>query len=376
MAAQAQRSGGRLIAEDALRRRLHAHFGSVRQQPGPLAALRLLRFDFGWSTFFQPASATQLAAPPLNSTALETEEGLAALAALFEGEDALVLARSCAAPMSRPMVREEAFRSTFAWLQHDSGAAAFASEHYAALEQLVLAALTDTWSAVRKASARALGRALVPLAPAELRALHDSVLELRRHLPTSAQAAAAAAEPSGGSGSGGGTLGAGWSAANAWKAHEGLLLGTTALLRFLSGHASGQLPPPSLGEPAAAPPACRTTAAERSDLFGEACVAIRPTLFVMLAHDQLTVREFAQEAFLVSLPDGGSGGACKAFAELIGRLATATSANASSANAASAVAAPPVAPALPPTSPPRDAGSSPASTSSAPPECFPSTASR
>ena len=40
------------------------------------------------------------------------------------------------------MVREEAFRSLFTWLQHDAGAAAFAAAHYAPLEQLVLAALT------------------------------------------------------------------------------------------------------------------------------------------------------------------------------------------------------------------------------------------
>ena len=46
-----------------------------------------------------------------------------------------------------------------------------AAAHYDALEQLILSALTDTWSAIRKASARALRQPR--LVPEHLRQLHS-----------------------------------------------------------------------------------------------------------------------------------------------------------------------------------------------------------
>lgn len=333
-----------LFREDALRRRLQSQFVRPTGEPAPLTAFRLLEFDFGWSCY--PDGAR-------NGILLDGE-GLARLAALFEGEDALVLARSCATPMSRPMVREEAFRSTFAWLKRDSAAVEFSTAHWPALEQLFLTALTDTWSAVRKASARALTSALVPLAAQELGALHSSILELRRRLHSAATAAVEPALGTAGAGSDRQGVTSASLATSAWKAHEGLLLGTTALLRFFASHeqaASAAATAPAASGPAAGCSPGRSSLAERHALLGSACTVVRPTLYTMLAHDQVTVREYAQEAFLASLPadasfgdvvdqDGGVGGgsggsngggggpppACAAFAEIILRLETATSA--------------------------------------------------
>ena len=223
-----------LVAEGALRERLQHFFQQADALP--LAVLRLLRFNFGWSVFASPAITAasidaSLHGAAVNGVQLE-EGGLEELAALLGGEDASLLAHSCAAPMSRPMVREEAFRSTFAWLQQDKDRTQtqqFSAAHYTALEQLILSALTDTWSAVRKASARALGRAIGPLSPAHLRELHSSILSLRLGLPAHAPSSATSERrPSLGE------LGGASSSASAWKAHEGLLLGTASLLRYLA----------------------------------------------------------------------------------------------------------------------------------------------
>ena len=148
-----------LIKEAALRTRLRAYFTT-----NPIdAALSLLPFDFGWSDTLSSANSTPL-----------DDDNHSALASLFPNDPSpSILARSCAAPINKPIIREEAFKAAFAWLQHAGAtAASYAEAHAEELRQLLLAALTDTWSAVRRASARALGRALVPFAASELRALH------------------------------------------------------------------------------------------------------------------------------------------------------------------------------------------------------------
>ena len=58
-----------------------------------------MRFDF-----FRNAPRRYWSVP------LDSDEGMAALAAPFDGGDALLLANSGATSMSRPMVREEAVR--------------------------------------------------------------------------------------------------------------------------------------------------------------------------------------------------------------------------------------------------------------------------
>ena len=173
---------GEPLCDDALRSRLHVFFTTL-SEPLPAAVVRLLSFDFGWSTFAGGAlDGSVLDGTAVNGLDISAAGGLEELAVLLGGDDAVLFARSCAAPMSRPMVREEAFRSLFKWLQHECPTE-FATAHYASLEQLMLAALTDTWSAVRKGSARALGGALVPLAAAQLHQLHFSMLALRLRLP-------------------------------------------------------------------------------------------------------------------------------------------------------------------------------------------------
>ena len=316
--------------EEALRARLQAFFAS-NPSSLPLAILRLQRYDFGWSVFagsriIASGIDSAIDGAALNEVALPAA-GLAELADILGGGDAATFALSCAAPMSRPMVREEAFRSLFAWLQRcESDAEAFVVEHYASLEQLILAALTDTWSAVRKASARALDRAAMPMRLSHLRRLHASVLALRIRLQT-------------GSGSAGSASGGVVSDQNAWKAHEGLLLGTAALLRFV-----GRLQVSGAGLVVTAEPSA--IASFEEDHAPEALLRrmrteIRPTIFAMLAHPQIAVRETAQDTFLATLPlaqprctdEGGAtadaaanAAACGAFAELIARLGTATSA--------------------------------------------------
>ena len=292
-----------LIKEAALRTRLRAYFTT-----NPIdAALSLLPFDFGWSDTLSSANSTPL-----------DDDNHSALASLFPNDPSpSILARSCAAPINKPIIREEAFKAAFAWLQHAGAtAASYAEAHAEELRQLLLAALTDTWSAVRRASARALGRALVPFAASELRALHAAMLALRNQLSSS-------------------------NSSNAWKAHEGLLLGTTALLHFLSGRIGALMPPPSSnGGGGSSSSEYVSSSAERHSLLAAACADVRPTLYLYLAHEQLTVREYAQEAYLATLPTTNTTAAssssspppaCIAFAELIHRLDTATSATATTA---------------------------------------------
>ena len=141
---------------DSLQNFLHTH------ARGPLVVLELLRFNFGWSTF--PAALVAGAglddavrARPLNSVGL-SGGGLGDLAALLgvEGGVGEAVARECAGSMNRPIVREEAFRFCFAWLERERGAAELVRDQFGALELLLLLAVTDTWSAVRKASARSI----------------------------------------------------------------------------------------------------------------------------------------------------------------------------------------------------------------------------
>ena len=314
----------RMFKEEALRVRLHAFFAEHTERGSlPEAVLKLLKFDFGWSYFGTTAkshdslSCAVLDGAALNEVDLTTNEGLSKLAAFVDGADAPLFARSCAAPMSRPMVREESYRSMFTWLQHNASAETFAAHHYDAIEQLVLAALTDTWSAVRKASARALGSALVPLSSTQIHNLHLSILDLRLSLPAGRPDASDVATTSSNQGAVGRAHVSGsppsasaftesppapaslvpstrkdlhtevdsaYAEQNAWKAHEGLLLGTAALLRFLASRVASGL----------------DLTTELSQLACM-CSSVRPTLFPMLAHVQITVRETAQDTFLATL---------------------------------------------------------------------------
>ena len=104
----------------------------------PLALLRLLRFGFGWSVFCPqriPAEGLDKAlhGERVNAIELARVEGLHALAAYLSGapagaalpEAAVQLAQGCATEMNRPMVREEAFRALFSWLQRAAGAGSY-----------------------------------------------------------------------------------------------------------------------------------------------------------------------------------------------------------------------------------------------------------
>ena len=129
-----------LIKEEALRAALQ-RFYAAQSDSLPLTILRLMRFAFGWSSFaYTTITLPGLGLNDLAVNALELGEvggGLAELAVMFGndgGVDADLFARSCAAPMSRPMVRDEAFRSMFTWLQRtESSASSFAAAHYDAL---------------------------------------------------------------------------------------------------------------------------------------------------------------------------------------------------------------------------------------------------
>ena len=126
-----------LLRDDALRSRLHVFFTTLTE-PLPVAVVRLLSFDFGWSTFAGGAlDGSVLDGTAVNGLDISAAGGLEELAVLLGGDDAVLFARSCAAPMSRPMVREEAFRSLFKWLQHECPGE-FATAHYASLDMAAL----------------------------------------------------------------------------------------------------------------------------------------------------------------------------------------------------------------------------------------------
>lgn len=336
-----------------------AHFRAALQsffRDQPLAVLLLLRFDFGWSRWGALAGSISSLVDLPNAVAIEDgSPGQAELAALLGG-DAVLFARASAATMFRPMVREEAFRSVFNFLRwrepaeaqqpaRRRQAAGPASEtsllseaRYPALEQLVVAALTDTWSAVRKATARALAQAVGPLPPQLLDRLHETLLQVASGLPRTgggdggggAEAVAAAAAAAAGAPAGvpacleptplfrtksagsmppaiahaatASAAGVG-SPQGAWKAHEGLLLGMSALLRFLCEvqwglHDRASESAAGAGESGETE---RAEGAARRVLFCRMCEAVRPTLFEMLAHPQITVREVAQDTFLATL---------------------------------------------------------------------------
>lgn len=274
-------SGSTVAETEALRTRLQAFLTSTPEGT-PLAVLRLLRFNFAWSVYGPqqiPAAALHAdSSARISSVDLEQSEGLTQLAALLGGQMQAPFANACAEPVNRPMVREVAFKSLFAYLRNAPEAAAFVEAHFGWLEQMVLTALTDTWSAVRKASARALGAALVPsLGLQRLCSLHDRLLRVSQRLlaeetasqppprthaerpkhtrsgsdpsisPPRSLHSASVSTPClhGAAGSASGEAPKRASAAPAvlprgaaaggWRAHEGVMLGLSSLLGGLSG---------------------------------------------------------------------------------------------------------------------------------------------
>ena len=203
--------------------------------------------------------------------------------------------------MNRPIVREEAFRFCFAWLERERGAAELVRDQFGALELLLLLAVTDTWSAVRKASARSIERALAPLLDGRARAAvrHDDRdlprprqrrrRRARRRRAGDASAsggsslrrrpgAAAAGAPPPVATSSPAAPSAAAAQQGAWRAHEGLVMGIGALVAIAAGSA-------------------RLSATERRRLLVHMCEHMRPTLYRLLAHPQIAVRQTAEATF-------------------------------------------------------------------------------
>lgn len=227
--------------------------------------------------------------------------------------------------MNRPLVREEAFRAVYRWLATEP----LTPGSLALLAHLLVTALTDAWSAIRKAAAAAVGRLLPPLlSPPQLVLFHAHLLSLSEELLQEGGPAAGGpdlvdATPTVGGrvdalprpllrrhseppprSTPAGASGPSWGSTaprvppqqhgSQWKALEGLMLGITAMIR-------------------ASKPADALLEAGRYD-------ALRPTLYRLLAHPQISVRETARSAFLAALD--ASGASDGVFVEVMNRLAS------------------------------------------------------
>lgn len=202
---------------------------------------------------------------------------------------------------TKPIVRDRTFKCLFEWLKTAPAQAALA-EHYDQVEAVLIAGLTDVWSAIRKACA---ARLLVQ----ELNLKHPHMMQLYKSCVAICHR---------------GDI--------TWQAREGALMGITSIVRRfrieLREPNDAFTPRKSMHRRTQSGGSLHPDAVLTVD-GDDFCAPTLPidissTLavvgFASLADPQLSVREVATKAFAVYLSRSNQRETVKAFGEVIGRL--------------------------------------------------------